>query len=329
MSKLIQKNKANNKGTILDTLELHDHAQCLQGFQPNKKDKKSLFKRAKNSYFSKKLAQNLMSLDSKLKKGYKRTFYDCCTTLVQERDKITSRYCKARWCNVCNRIRTAQLLNGYLKPLEQLKKPYFVTLTIPNVNKADLKHSIKEMLSSSINSIRAIKRKGIAFNGIRKIECTYNAILDNYHPHFHFIVDTEQVANELLNNWLLRNPNASIKAQDIRQADLNGIKELFKYTTKIVSKSENKDFNIYVKPLDVIFHSLKGMRTFQSFGKIKKVDEDIKELDSELYEGIDEYEFVVWKWIGNDWQNMVNGSMLTGYKPSIEMIELTTSKMVT
>lgn len=328
MSKLLQKNNQNNRGVILDTLVLHDHAQCLQGFQPIKKDKKTLLKRAKNNYFSKQLAKNLMYLDSKLNKAYKRTYFDCCSTIVQEGKKITSRYCNARWCNVCNRIRTAKLCNGYLKPLETLKKPYFVTLTIPNVNKADLKLSIKQMLSCSINSIRTIKRKGMPFNAIRKLECTYNHETDTYHPHFHYIVDTEESANELLNQWLLRNPNASIKAQHITKANINSIKELFKYQTKIVSKA-NHDFNIYISPLDTIFKAIKGMRTFQAFGMIKKVNEDISELDSELYEDIEEYEFVVWLWNGNDWVNMVNGSMLSGYKPSNRMIELTTTKMVT
>lgn len=332
MSNLLQNgiypNIASKHPLSFNTLELLDHDQCLMGFQPIEKSRKILLKKAKNTYFSKQLAKNLIALDSKLKKGYKRTYYDCCSLLIQEKDKITSRYCKARWCNVCNRIRTAQLLNGYLKPLEQLINPYFVTLTIPNVNKADLKHSIKEMVSTSTNIIRSLKRKGIAFNGIRKVECTYNVLLDNYHPHFHFIVEGKEVAKSLVNEWLNRNQTSNILGQDYRATDKNGVKELFKYTTKIVTKTTLTDFNIYLSPLDTIFTAIKGMRTFQSFGNIKKVSEDIEELNSELYKDIEEYDFIVWKWEKNDWQNMVNGNMLTNYKPSKEMIELTTTKIV-
>jgi len=321
----IEKSIAKNRSLSLDTLEHHDHDQCLIGLQPIKKGNHPLLKKAKNTFFSKELAKNLMYLDSKLKKGYKRTFYDCCSLMLQEGKKITTRYCGARWCNNCNRIRTAKMLNGYLKPLKEYTHPYFVTLTIPNVNKADLKHSIKLMMSASINSIRTLKRKGMAVNGIRKFECTYNANQDNYHPHFHFIISSKKVANELINEWLNRFPEASHLAQDITKA--TEIKELFKYQTKMITKVNN-DHYIFLSALDTIFTAIKGMRTFQSFGNLKKVNDDINDLQSEEYD-IEPYELVIWKWEKNDWLNMENGNRLTKYKPSNRMLELTNQKMVT
>ena len=311
----------------LNKLELLDHPQCLQGFHPKNETQYKLQKKAQNSYFSRQLAQSLMQLDSKLNSAYSRTFYDCCTTIVQQGQELTSRYCKARWCNVCNRIRTAHLMNGYLIPLNNLKEPQFVTLTIPNVNTADLKHSLRQMVSTSTKIARLIKRQKNSFNGIRKIECTYNAIEDNYHPHFHFILEGKEIAELLRKEWLMRNNDCNPIAQKIIPVYDNSAKELFKYSTKIVTES-NKGLNIYVSALDTIFNAMKGMRTFQAFGNVKKVSEDIEDLNSQLYEDIEQYDFVLWKWNNNDWFNMLYGNSLSGYIPNQSMLELTTTRMI-
>jgi hypothetical protein len=70
------------------------------------------------------------------------------------------------------------------------------------------------------------------------------------------------------------------------------------------------------------------MRTFQAFGNVKKVSEDIEELNSELYEDIEQYDFVLWKWNNNDWFNMLYGNSLSGYTPTQSMLELTTTRMI-
>ena len=329
MDKLLQKssitNTNENQCYSFNTLEHLNTIQAGIGFQEIKKPENILLKKAKNVHFSKELSQLLISLDSKLKKGYKRTYYDCCTFIMQENKKFTSRYCGCRWCNTCNRIRTAKLLNGYLPVLEKLNDSQFVTLTIPNVIADDLKDSIRLMLSQSTNIIRNLKKRFKSFDGIRKIECTYNAIQDDYHPHLHFIVDGLDISNELVNDWLKRFNNASELAQDVRP--VTDLKELFKYQTKIITKTEN-DFNIYLRPLDTIFCAMKNMRTFQSFGKIKKITDDLNDLKSEIIDSAESYDFILWRWIENDWLDMSSGKALTNYKPSKRMNELLTSKIV-
>jgi hypothetical protein len=326
--KSIKRTHCSNSLVSLDTLEHLNHYQQNQCFQPNSTADNILLKKAKNNYFTKQLAKNLMCLDSPLNKAYRRTYYDCCTTIMQEGKKLTSKYCGARWCNVCNRIRTAKLLNGYTQPLSAINKPYFLTLTIPNVSANELKHTIVGMIRTSANIIRSIKRQKIAINGIRKLECTYNAESNKYNPHFHFIVDDYYSATLLQNKWLEHYPTATIKAQDIREINKDEFKELFKYQTKIVSKSKS-GFNIYVPALDVIFNAMKNIRTFQSFGNIKKVNDDVEELIADHYKDVEYYEFAVWQWIENDWQNMADGKPLTNYKPSKRMQELVNEKMVT
>lgn len=284
-----------------------------------------LKKKAKNQYFSKELARHLSILDSPLNKSYRRTLFDCGAMLIQEGYKLTSRYCNARWCNTCNRIRTAKLINGYRKPLEAFTEPYFVTLTIPNVKKESLEISLKTMLKT-IQLIVRSRRRLTTMNGIRKLECTYNAIEDSYHPHLHFIVDGEDNAKFLISEWLNRNETAEHWCQDYRKADESTLMELFKYTTKIVSKA-GKDFQIYIQPLDVIFQAMHKVRTFQPFGSVRMVSEDIDDVKADSYD-IPFYESVVWEWTGNDWQSMLTGETLTGYQPSKRMIELTTEKMI-
>jgi hypothetical protein len=329
MGKLLQKSSITNTQKklhySLDTLEHINTNQCGVELQTTKKPINPLYKKAKNNYFSKSLARNLMMLDSKLKKGYKRTYFDCCNTIKQEGQKFTSRYCGARWCNNCNRIRTAKMLNGYLPVLEKLNDAQFVTLTIPNVIADDLKDTIRLMLSQSTNIVRTLKKRFKTFNGIRKIECTYNAITDDYHPHLHFIVEGVNESYALVNEWLKRFNEANDVAQDVRP--ITDLKELFKYQTKIITKTKN-DFYIYLKPLDTIYCAMKNMRTFQSFGNIKKITDDLNDLKSEIIDGVDSYDLILWHWAKNDWVDVASGKHLTNYKPSKRMNELLTTKMI-
>ncbi|MFN4893271.1 MAG: protein rep [Bacteroidota bacterium] len=303
----------NNSLLSLDTIAQLVHAKGLT----------DLRKRAKNRYFSTELARTLTTLESPLNKAYRRTLFDCSSLLLQEGHKVTSRYCNARWCNTCNRIRTAKLLEGYRKPLEAFSDLQFVTLTIPNVPEQDLKEAIKTMLKTIVLIVRS-RRRTTELNGIRKLECTYNAEADTYHPHFHFFIDGKENAEWIVSQWLQRNPTASHKAQKILKG--NNLIELFKYTTKIVSKTD-KGFQVYVKPLDSIFQAMYKLRTFQPFGNVRMVSEDIEDIQSDTYD-IPYYESVVWMWEGSDWYSMLTGEPLTGYEPSKRMIELTTDKLI-
>jgi hypothetical protein len=327
--------KPNFGGTLsVHTLEQVRHTLLSQGFQKPQNGIIELKKKAKNTYFSKELARNLTTLTSPLHKAYKRTLFDCCNTMMQEGRKITSpMYCGYRWCNTCNRIRTGKLINGYMPILKMMNEPYFVTLTIPNVKDKELRAALSGMIQTSKNVMLSLKRLKMPVNGIRKIECTYNAKEDTYHPHLHFIVNGKNVAENIVNKWIERYSYADRKGQDYRavntldENEVNGMKELFKYTTKIITKVQNEGYLIYLSAIDRIFRSMKGMRTFQPIGNIKKVDDELTNLDSQEYD-VEPYEFVVWKWEKNDWQNMTNGKMLSNYKPDKYMKELLNERIV-
>ncbi len=297
-------------GTILDTL-----AQ-LPPDSP-KRTKKDLSKRARQKYFSTGLVFALADYitDTPLRKSYWNT-YHCANKIHQKGKKLTSRYCNNRWCMVCNRIRTGKLINGYLPQFKQMGTKYFVTLTIPNCQQQELKQTISVMIRNLVLVIRHIREKEkLKFKGIRKIECTYNSDDNNYHPHFHLIVDSHHVAESIVNGWLQRYPAAESWCQDIRESNDNSCLELFKYFTKVVSKTKKqKHYTIHVIALDTIFQAMVGKRVFQPLG-IKRVSEDVDPTLSEIFD-IEETDGDVWLWLKHDWVSTETGECLTNFFPS-------------
>jgi len=250
--------------------------------------------------------------------------YRCVERLIQKGTEITAEYyCNNRWCIVCNRIRTARMINDYLPVIrKEVEDPYFVTLTIPNVCAKELRPTINEMLrtASKINH-KFKERRDYRVKGIRKLECTYNSDTKEYHPHLHYLLSGVVPGQELINNWLVCHPMADRAAQDIRPADDNSLVELFKYTTKIITSKNitrvdgKVVMNAHINALDTIFRAMYRRRVFQPIG-IKKIalSEDIGEIQAQDIEDIksavDEWD---WKQESSDWVNS-KGELLTGCK---------------
>lgn len=160
-----------------------------------------------------------------------------------------------------------------------------------------------------VNSREGRRRK---IRGIRKAECTVRPN-GHYHYHFHVVVDGVDNAKWIVSEWLrIMGKCADSKAQDIRVADEDSLKELFKYFTKLTVKNEG--ILIDYKRMDVIFTALRGKRVYQPFGGVKSVSEEIDEVQTQEYELLDECE-QVWNWDVNDWINEY-GECLTGYEPT-------------
>jgi hypothetical protein len=287
-----------------------------------------LNKRAKAKFSQEPLNYALRNLQhSKLKKQYLDTYF-CGSVIQQEGNKLTSRYCRHRWCKICNRIRTGKLINGYSEALENLENKQFVTLTIPNVTGDQLRTSIL-LMNKNIRLIQDNRRKQKKplIKGIRKLECTYNVEKNNFHPHFHFIVEGEQSANDLVNEWLSYNQDANIKAQKVVPA--TDCKELFKYFTKLTSNAGKKFHNgtkvvdewHYPEAIDIIFTSIIKLRIIQPMGGLKMVSDNIDELKSEIIDGetleIKEKELYLWN--GVNWFSPYTGEMLSSFRPDIHL----------
>lgn len=288
-------------------------------------DKERLIKRARRKYFTNGLISGLIKLDSPLKKSYWNTWH-CANVLEVKGDKITTKYCKNRWCMVCNAIRTAQNILSYSEEIKSWgEDAYFVTLTIVNVSDVELRGTIDTMKHNFANSVRVIKtRRNMEFKAIQKLECTINPVVYTFHPHYHCIVKGKAQAELLKSLWLERFPTSEPYLQNIKKADVGTVKELFKYFTKIITNSKSNDSvapveyrrKICLEGLDVIFRAIKGKRIIQTYGfKKSEIDEFSSEVIN-LANQIEHDDYFNWIPELHDWIGQTTGVCLTGYEPS-------------
>lgn len=174
--------------------------------------------------------------------------------------------------------------------------------------------------------------------GLRKLECTYHADkyltvkdrkgnvvkivkdpdgnpvpdpwYDTYHPHFHLVCNSAEVAEWFKTEWLARNAGyAEEQSQDVQKCEGDGtLKELFKYFSKMTTKTIN-GYRIDPRSLDTIFTAMNGFRVFQRFGTteawrredvdLENVEEtaiEVEDQDNDTYIFVDEG-----KWGEGEW----------------------------
>lgn len=297
----------------------------------------TLLKRARARYFSLPLAVSLAELRTPLERSYRNTAY-CTATLSQEDGVITGTYCGNRWCLVCNRIRTARAIERYAPPVREWQDRWMVTLTLKNVPAQQLPETLRGMVADfqavKLGMRRTDRVKLIA---LRKLECTYNAVTDEYHPHFHLVVEGEVAARLLLKRWMERHPGTtSRRGQDIRRCDDAALGELFKYFTKLLAKTRHKtqagkltSAPVPAAALDVIFRSMRGRRVYQPVGfrvAASAVDDEA-EIAPQQSTPAPTTERVVWEWRQSvsDWVDGETGECLTGYEPAANFRRLAES----
>ena len=314
--------KYDISATGLDTLEITSENvfDDLDFTQSGKNDQGTLVRRARSKYLNSALSGRLIYLNSPLRDKYRDTYY-CSHTIRVNDDNAQSMFCKNRWCIICNRIRTAQLIQTYLPTLDTWTQKQFVTLTVPNCQAQGLSQKMGDMLKAFTkikDRERKEKRKII---GIRKLEITYNRAKDDYHPHYHFILKDADSCHEIVKQWLKHFPDATNAAQDWKPADKNSCFELFKYFTKLTSNS-SKDKSINVSALDTIFQSIQGVRTFQPFGFIAHKCQPPPE-NVEMQKQIYETSIYTWEKSLSDFLDKDSGEFLTNYKPSKHDVNFT------
>ena len=298
----------------LDTLALPDQTQRV--FQ----------KRGRAKFVSLPLATALAELHSPLEKSYRNTIY-CASCIKQENGVLSSKYCGNRWCLVCSRIRTARAMNAYLPVLSSWSDPYLVTLTVPNCSGEELPGALALMQEKFTSCKRSIVRThGLELIAVRKLECTYNNRRGDFHPHYHVIVNGQAQAELLRGLWLRRWQGvADAKAQDVRKCDENALGELFKYFTKLTTRTGAKGGGrgfVPVAALDVIFRAMRHKRVWQPVGfqLPKEVEESIEGEEIEV-DGTVAFkratEVIYWEWFQtlNDWVDRESGETLSDYEP--------------
>lgn len=296
-------------------------------------NKKAALKKARKKYFSYGLAVNLANLSPrpKLFHSYLNTLACAKTLVVDAEDRAHSKYCKNRWCPLCQSIRIAKLIDGYKGQLEQYPELYFVTLTRPTVPAEGLKEQ-REKMMHAFTAIRNSKhfRKN-KWSGLRKAECTIRPD-ELYHFHYHVLINSKEGAEFMVRRWLELNPDSDPQAQNIEAVDRTNhgtgkgaLLEIFKYFTKLIAKLRNDDGTeqrfINYRRLNVIFEFMRGQQVFKPFGSLKPVPEDFE--DEELTADMDiERANSIWQWVVSDWYDIDTGEALTGYVPAGSMVEL-------
>jgi hypothetical protein len=280
-----------------------------------------LSKRARAKFLSDSVAKKLASLNSPLQKSYKSSLV-CASVLTQVGADFTSMYCNQRWCIVCARNRTAILINGYVKQIEAMPQKYFVTLTAPNCDERFLQKTVKDYYRAiNLISRKIRERDKVKFAGLRKFECTYNTDDDTYHPHYHLIINSANAAHLFKQYWLEHFPNAMSTYQVVKVADDDSVKELFKYFTKVVSKSKKQLSPVVcTAALDKIFRAIKGQRTFQPMGIKKVLDKLPKKQTFRLLDI--RQNSATYRYIGSDWVDEKTQEALTNYRPSESLLSI-------
>lgn len=291
----------------------------------------TLQRRAFSKYYTIKILMPLIDLKNARQKKYWNTFH-CCNTLEQNADgKIISKYCKNRWCIICNRIRSGILHNTHRRVLERVSTR-FITLTSNFTRKcittADLIETL-DLYYLSWNKVwRNTKNKYGKLKCLRKTEVTYSFRDGWFHPHFHIILEcNSDEADFVLAQWKrIIKENDGFAGDDgnhHRIADEGTFAETFKYLCKMYDIVENKktgelDFILPypAQKLDDIYSALKGRRIFQSYN-LKDVEIDnFDDLQATIFtDEIREYH-TLWDWEQElkTWVDYETGELRTEWK---------------
>lgn len=286
-----------------------------------------LQKRARRKAYGHALAKGLLSVarGPLMGKAYARTVHQCGETMHQEDGRLRTYWCGYRWCPCCNAIRTARAIQAYGPAVAAWAgDTHLVTLTVPNCSAGSLRSTLKVLHSTFALCCRSVARR-MPVQAIRSSEVTYSEKRGDYHPHLHAMVRGRVQADALVTAWLKRFPDASIRAQDVRQADAASLSELFKYSTKLASDKRDADGSRRVVPfhaLDVVFEAQRGLRLWQAVG-VSAVDPDALDDEGDLVVAVGtdaptrKGETVAWTWMQGctDWVDLSTGDCLSGYEP--------------
>ncbi len=174
-------------------------------------DNPSLANRARRKLITRKMVLSL--IDVAKEKGEPERVqaywnaYHCLNNVIVTNGKMHGKYCKNRFCTICNAIRKADMINRYYPVISQWEDVQFVTLTVKSCKEEKLNRWVYgmkrafEMIKNRCNK-RYQRGKGIKLIGVKSLECNFNPIKKTYNPHFHLIVPNKEIAELLKKEWM-------------------------------------------------------------------------------------------------------------------------------
>lgn len=250
-----------------------------------------------SNFFIKKEINGVQITDKKIKR-----VEECANFIVfkSSADKSlkslhSGNFCHDRLCPICSWLQARKKAYELLVLLDFIKIKYqyefiFLTLTAPNVPADKLKNEINDF-NKSFERLTKSKEFTMISNGfIRKLEITYNAEKDTYHPHFHVIVAVNKSyfksrnylsREKFLELWKRSKRDNTITQVDVKKVKMNSIKEVMEIATY---SAKHKDILTNGKEVFSTFYSsLYKKKIFAYSGIFKEVkklfDDDEIELE--------------------------------------------------
>lgn len=327
-----------------ETIKTGQDITMVTGNGSSISDKKVLQGRAKRKTITQLMMLVLIDIakedgDEIRQKAYWNTYY-CQQMIVTSDGRSYGKYCKNRFCTLCNSIRKAELINKYFPVMSEWENPYFVTLTVKACDAKNLPRYIKKFIQgfqriSATHRKRYQRGKGRPLIGVRSLECNFNPVKRTYNPHFHIITRDRYTAEVLVDEWLnlWTSKFTNRVAQDMRPVtDLEaGLIEIIKYGSKIFTEPDMKKslkgksrVMVYARALDNIFKAMKRTRIFDRFGFNLPAQKTNEISSTQLLSNFEEWEYDSSK---SDWINTSTGSPLANYQLPV-LIESTLKDFV-
>ena len=268
-------------------------------------------------------------------KRYWNTFH-CQNEITKAGNRIYGKYCKNRFCTVCNSNRKAQVIKQYLPLVKQWPDPQFVTLTVRAVYAQSLSRRLTEVYKNFQKIISKYKKrnqrgKGIRLMGIRSIESNFNPEDLTYNPHIHLVVPDKETAEILVKEWLAIWPKYYTSRKGQRIDPVNNLEkvliEIMKYTSKVFTdptmetdkkKKSKLPHRIYVAALDNIIAALERHRCFDRFG----FNLPAKKMKVSIRTTLTIYSDLKYSLKLNDWIDPGTDELLTDYQPPPPLMEI-------
>lgn len=220
-------------------------------------------------------------------------------------------FCNSRFCPVCDWRKAKkdgyvlQFLLNYIQTVEN-KSLIFLTLTAPNVTENQLKNEIEDFNKSFKRLSETKNFKSICKGYIRKLEITYNAKSNTYHPHFHVVIavnksyftDKKYYINHTkwLEMWKSAKRDDRITQVDIRKVKMDNMQSVMELATY---SAKSSDVLYSQDVFDTFYHNLKSKKLivfnglFKETLKLYKAGdlEEFEELDNTVYNSIEWFKF--------------------------------------
>lgn len=222
-----------------------------------------------------------------------------------ERKKVeTAFFCKQRMCPGCawrESLKNATCVSAISQAARDNGKIMLMaTLTVPNVPGDMLRDACLHINQSWDKLIRRAKYRLAWSDNIRKLEITYNAQRDDYHPHLHVIIYVQPgyfkgekyiSRAQLLEDWRHATGIDEITQVDIRRCkDLGDRSQAVLEVSKYAAKAA--DFCQTESVFDTFYESLKHLKTMSYAGICKQLRRDYIAGKLNAYLPVDDTEYV-------------------------------------